>query len=514
MSQYDTIIIGGGHNGMVCATLLAKAGQKVVVLEANAILGGLAATREFYPSFNAPLATTLYAMPQKLVDELQLHKHGFTSATNTLDLIGLSRNEEPIRVTAGAVTGGTDEDSASYKDYRSMLTTFAKALAPFWSKVMPAIGDRKVSSLATFGQLGLKLRSMGKADMLEFFRVAMLPMRDLVDEYFKNESLRAALCWDGLVGTSMAPRSPNQSVITVLSRMAGSHDGLHTIPPQGIGSLISALETSAVASGVEIRTASPVSKIIVEGDEHGQRVDGVLLGNGETISASRVVSSADPKTTFLNLVGAPALEIEFTNRIRRLRTKGYVAKLNLALSSLPKFNGLDEPNGRMITAEKMDDLEFAWDSAKYGELPERPVMEVIIPSLRASGLAPNGKHVLSANVMYIPGQLTEGWTDSKKHELVSRLIAILDEHAPGLSSLVEHAELLTPDDIETEFHTTGGHWHHAEPSVDQLLMMRPTYEAAQYATPIPGLFLCGAGSHPGGDLSGNAGRNAAKAILS
>ena len=190
---------------MVCATLLARAGQKVVVLEANAILGGLAATREFYPSFNAPLATTLYAMPQKLVDELQLHKHGFTPPTNTLDLIALSRNEQPIRVTAEAVIGGTDEDSASYKNYRSMLTTFANALAPFWSKVMPAIGDRKLSSLATFGQLGLKLRSMGKADMLEFFRVAMLPMRDLVDEYFKSESLRAALCCC-LLYTSPSPR--------------------------------------------------------------------------------------------------------------------------------------------------------------------------------------------------------------------------------------------------------------------------------------------------------------------
>ena len=300
----------------------------------------------------------------------------------------------------------------------------------------------------------------------------------------------------------------------MLSRMAGSHGGLHTIPSQGVSSLISALESAAIAAGVEIRTETPVSKVIVGGDEHGQRVDGVLLGNGETIRASRVVSSADPKTTFLNLVGAPALEIEFTNRIRRLRTKGYVAKLNLALSSLPKFNGLDEPNGRMITAEKMDDLEFAWDSAKYGEIPETPVMEVIIPSLRAADLAPEGKHVLSANVMYIPGQINGGWTESKKEGLLGRLIAILDLHAPGLSTLVEHAELLTPEDIQNEFNVSGGHWHHAEPSVDQLLMMRPTYEAAQYATPIPGLYLCGAGSHPGGDISGNAGRNAATAILS
>jgi len=514
LTQHDTIIIGGGHNGLICATLLARAGQRVVLLEANRNLGGLAATREFFSGFNAPLASTLYAMPEKIVAELQLDQHGYTPSSQTLDLIALSRNENPIHIKADTIGGAEAGESTSYGDYQSMLRTFAKALAPFWSKTMPAISDRKLSSLATFGHLGIKLRTMGRADMLEFFRVAMLPMRDLVDEYFKSESLRAALCWDGLVGTSMAPRSPNQSVITVLSRMAGSHGGLHTIPSQGMSSLISALESAAIAAGVEIRTETPVSKVIVGGDEHGQQVDGVLLANGETIRASRVVSSADPKTTFLNLVGAPALEIEFTNRIRRLRTKGYVAKLNLALSSLPKFKGLDEPNGRMITADKMDDLEFAWDSAKYGEIPETPVMEIVIPSLRARGLAPEGKHVLSANVMYIPGQISGGWTAAKKQELLSRLIAILDLHAPGLSTLVEHAELLTPEDIQNEFNVSGGHWHHAEPSVDQLLMMRPTYEAAQYATPIPGLYLCGAGSHPGGDISGNAGRNAAKAILS
>jgi phytoene dehydrogenase-like protein len=513
LSTYDTIVIGGGHNGLICATLLARGGQRVLVLEANQQLGGLAADREFAPGFHAPVAQTLYGLPQSVVKDLRLSDYGFQPSTRTLALLALSTAESPISISDASLSGAGDSDSAAYGPFREQLEIFAAALAPFWSKTMPRIGMGSLKELMTFGHMGLKLRLLGRDDMLEFFRVATLPMRDLVDEHFESESLKAALCWDGMIGSKMAPRSPNQAVLTLLNRMAGMHAGQHVIPDGGMAGFISVLERAARAAGVEIRTATPVERVLIAGDENGQRCTGVGLSDGTAVGATRVVSSADPKTTFLKLVGAPSLEIEFSNRIRRLRCDGYVAKLHLALNELPTFTGIARPDGRMILAPSMDTIEFAFDNAKHGELPEQPVLEALIPSLHQDGLAPQGKHVLSANIMYVPAQLKGGWSDAARGTLRDSVMGTLEQYAPGIGELVEHTELLTPADLADQYHVSGGHWHHAEPAVDQLLMMRPTYEAAQYRTPLNGLFLCGAGSHPGGDVNGNAGRNAAREIL-
>lgn len=513
MSTYDTIVIGGGHNGLICATMLARVGQKVLLLEASDRLGGLAADREFAPGFHAPIASTLYGMPAKLVKDLRLKDYGFEGSEKTLDLVALSTDESPIIIGDEVLSGAGEGDTAAYGKYREQLKTFAGALAPFWSKTMPRIGMGSLKDLMTFGHMGLKLRLLGRDDMLEFFRVATLPMRDLVDEHFESDSLKAALCWDGMVGTKMAPRSPNQSVLTLLNRMAGTNDGQHVVPKGGMAGFMAVLERAASAAGVQIQTGAAVESVVIEGDENGQRCTGVTLVDGKTLSATRVVSSADPQTTFLKLVGARNLEIEFSNRIRRLRCDGYVAKLNLALSEQPTFTGVDRPDGRMILAPHMDTIEFAFDNAKYGELPEQPVIETLVPSIHERGLAPSGKHVLSANVMYVPGNLKGGWTEDARATLMNTVMNTLEQYAPGIGALVEHSELLTPADLETEYGVSGGHWHHAEPAVDQLLMMRPTYEAAQYSTPLPGLYLCGAGCHPGGDVNGNPGRNAAKEIL-
>ncbi|WP_439108109.1 phytoene desaturase family protein [Congregibacter sp.] len=513
MSEFDTVVIGGGHNGLICATLLARIGQRVLLLEAKDTLGGLAADREFAPGFHAPVAQTLYGLQAAVVKDLRLTDYGFTEKADLIDLIALSTKEAPITISDDVLRGAQADDTLAFVKYRAQLKTFADALAPFWGKTMPRIGMGSLKDLMTFGHMGLKLRLLGRDDMLEFFRVATLPMRDLVDEHFESDSLKAALCWDGLVGSKMAPRSPNQSVLTLLNRMAGRHEGQHMIPAGGMTGFITVLERAARSAGVEIRTDAAVQKIIIDGDENGQHCSGVRLANGGEISAGCVVSSADPKTTFLKLVGAAHLEIEFTNRIRRLRCDGYVAKVNLALTDLPVFTGIDRPDGRMILAPSMDTLEFAYDNAKYGELPQQPALEVLIPSLRQPGLAPKGQQVLSANVMYVPGELKGGWTDEARRTFMATIMQTLEQYAPGITALVSASELLTPADLETEYHVSGGHWHHAEPAVDQLLMMRPTYEAAQYRTPIDGLFLCGAGSHPGGDVNGNAGRNAAREIL-
>ncbi len=513
MSHYDSIIIGAGHNGLICAAYLARRGHKVLVLEASAQVGGLATTREFHPGFKASVAHTISHFSPRVLADLDLAAHGYTPAAEILPTVGLAADGGHVVIHDERVSGVDDADARAYGRYRQSLKRFAAALSPFWHKTMPGIGNNSLGELLTFGQLGLKLRLLGKDDMLEFLRVATLPMRDLLDEYFENPRLQAALSWDGLVGGRLAPRSPNNAVFTLLYRMLGESRGMHSLPAAGVGSLVEALRRAGEAAGVEIRCQAPVARISIAGDEDGLRATGVELAGGETLTANRVISSADPQRTFLQLVGPRYLEIEFTNRIQRLRCEGLVAKLHLALAGLPEFTGLERPDGRMILAPDLDTIEFAYDDAKYGQYSENPVMEVLLPSLHDASLAPPGQHVLSAHVMYVPAQLKGGWTDEAKAALTALLLERLEAHAPGLRSLVLHAELLTPEDLEQTHHVTGGHWHHTEFAVDQLLMMRPTYEAAQYRTPIPGLFLCGAGCHPGGGLMGGPGYNAAREIL-
>jgi phytoene dehydrogenase-like protein len=252
---------------------------------------------------------------------------------------------------------------------------------------------------------------------------------------------------------------------------------------------------------------------MIDADADGLSASGVQLADGEQIAADRVISGADPRTTFVDLVGIEHLDIGFTNRIRRLRCNGLVAKLHLALDGLPEFSGLERPDGRMIVAPGMDAIEFAFDDAKYGQCSRDPVLEIAIPSLTDATSAPAGQHVLSAHVMYVPYRLKGGWTDAARDAIRDRAIDTIARYAPGIRDQIIHSEFLTPADLETSYRVTGGHWHHTEFAMDQLLMMRPTYEAAQYSTPIPGLYLCSAGSHPGGDIVGAAGHNAAQQIL-
>lgn len=513
MHHYDTIIIGGGHNGLVCSAYLAKKGHHVLVLEASDNLGGLAETREFHPGFKASVAHSISNFSTKVAKDLNLSAYGFTSGAAPMTTVGLNASGEHVTLTGLEVEGVGVEDVESYKEYRQVMQKFTNLLHPFWHKTMPRIGDNSLPSRMTFGQLGLKLRLLGKEDMGEFMRIATLPARDLMDENFDSDLLKAVLCWDGLIGSKMAPRSPNATVLSLLYRMTGEHGGAHIIPAEGIESLFIALKETAERAGAEIRTGTRVSRILIQADESGLKTNGVKLASGETITANRVVSTTDPKRTFLELVGIENLEIEFTNRIRRLRSEGYVAKLHLALNGVPKFTGLDKPDGRLIIAPNMDAIEFAFDDAKYGECSKQPVMEVVIPSLHNESLAPVGQHVLSAHVMYVPYELKSSWTDQTRAVLQEKVIDTLSIYAPDIKEHILYSEVLTPLDLEQRHGATGGHWHHTELSLDQMFMMRPTYEAAQYATPIPGLYVCGAGCHPGGGLVGASGPNAAHEML-
>jgi phytoene dehydrogenase-like protein len=513
MDRYDSIVIGAGHNGLVCAAYLARSGQRVLVLESSDAPGGLGASREFHPGFHASVAHSISHFSQKVASDLNLAAHGLVAPSTTLATVGLSAGQEHVVLREGSVGGVSAEDAQAYQDYSRLMDRFVGVLKPFWLKTMPGLGNNSPGELMTFAHLGLSLRRIGKNDLREFMRVATLPARDLMDEHFDNELLKATLSWDGLIGSRLAPRSPNSAVLAMLYRMAGESKGAHAIPAGGVNGLIEALSSAASASGAELRCGATVSQVSIASSADGLVTTGVELTDGEQLAADCVISAVDPKRTFLDLVGVEHLEIGFTNRIRRLRCDGYVAKLHLALSDLPEFAGLQEPDGRMIIAPQMDDIEYAFDDAKYGECSAHPVMEIVVPSLHDPSLAPTGQHVLSAHVMYVPYRLRAGWTDATRAVICERAIDTIARYAPRIREQIVHQELLTPWDLERSFSVTGGHWHHTEFAVDQLFMMRPTYEAAQYRSPIPGLFLCGAGCHPGGDIMGGAGHNAAREVL-
>ncbi len=513
MSHYDSIIIGAGHNGLICANYLARSGQHVLVLESSENTGGLASTCEFYPGFKSSIAHTINNFSGKIARDLDLESHGFKTDAESVPSVGLSVDGNHVVLHGDDLSGVSVEDVTAYRSYLGSMRRFADMLKPFWLKTVPRIGNNSLAEVWSFASLGLNLRLLGKTAMREFLRVVTLPMRDLMDENFDNDLLKTLLSWDGLIGSKLAPRSPNNSVLTLLYRMSGEHCGSHHVPAKGLSGLIGALHASATAAGVEIRTGKPVQRILIGENETGLAATGVQLSDLEEITASRVISSADPRSTFLDLVGVEHLEIGFTNRVRRLRCDGFVAKLHLALDGLPDFSGLTRPDGRMIVAPNLDAIEFAFDDSKYGEYSEQPVMEIVIPSLFAESLAPAGQHVLSAHVMYVPYQLKNGWDQESREKFCELAIDVIEQYAPAIRSLILHKEILTPVDLEQKYGVSGGHWHHTEFALDQLFMMRPTYGAAQYSTPISGLYLCGAGSHPGGGLTGRPGHNAAREIL-
>ena len=503
MKNYDSIIIGAGHNGLVCASYLAKAGQRVLVVEASDHVGGLARAREFHPGFHVSVAHQVGHFSDKVASDLNLAAYDY--APRASRTVGLAENGQHITIENGTLSGAEQQDQQAYRDYDLRLRKFAQAMEPFWLKTIPGIGSRSMGDLMTFAHIGINLRRLGKNDMREFMRIASLPARDLMDENFESPLVKAVLSWDGLIGSRMAPRSPNSAVLAMIYRMSGASGD--------VSSLISSLHSAANTAGVDVRCGSAVNKIVVDSDADGLVAKGVRLDSGEELFADRVISSADPKTTFVELVGVEHLDIGFTNRIRRLRSNGYVAKLHLALEDLPAFTNLENADGRLIIAPELDAIEFAYDDAKYGECSASPVIEISLPSLRNAELAPAGKHVLSAHVMFVPYKHKGGWTDAARQAATEQAIDTITQYAPGLREIILHSEFLTPADLEKEYRVAGGHWHHAEFAMDQMLMMRPTYGAAQYCTPIPGLWLCGAGSHPGGDLVGAAGHNAAHEVL-
>jgi phytoene dehydrogenase-like protein len=360
--------------------------------------------------------------------------------------------------------------------------------------------------------LGWDIRRLGRDDMREFLRVVGINIFDILEESFESEALKGALAFDAVLGTNLSPRA-NNSILALLHRLSGRANGTAggvSLPAGGMGAVSEALAKAAVAAGATIRVSAPVKQIALNGD----RVAGVVLENGETLAADVVVSNADPKRTLFDLLGARHLETGFVHRIRHLRTRGTAAKLHLALDGLPDFARLSPAlaGERLVIAPDLVYLEHAFDASKYGENSPRPALEISIPTVHDRTLAPAGRHVLSAVVQYAPYDSAAG-TDAARAKLLSDTLRVLEDYAPGIGSRVIASQLLLPVDLEREFRLTGGHWHHGELALDQLLMLRPVPGAAQYAMPVNGLYLCGAGAHPGGGVMGCAGRNAARVVV-
>ncbi len=509
------IVIGAGHNGLACAAYLAKAGREVLVLEAADRVGGAAITREFAPGYRVSgCAHICYQLDPGIVQELGLASLGLKTAQANLRTVALAAEGDHLVLHAGELEAGAlpDRDRAALREYHSRMLRFARVLGKQHNRRPPRIGGGGRSELIGAAMLGLDIRRLGRASMREFLRIAGINIFDVLEETFDTPLLKGALAFDAVLGANLGPRS-NNSVLTLLHRLSGQATGVTgglSLPEGGMGAVSEALAAAARAGGAMIRTGSAVARITLEAG----RISGVELKSGEKLAAGIVISNADPAHTLLRLLGARNLETGFVHRIRHFRSKGMAAKLHLALDGLPSFARLsaERAGARLVIAPDPGYIERAFDHAKYGECSPHPALEITIPSIHDRSLAPPGQHVLSAIVQYAPFD-PRASSDSARAGLLDRTLGLLERYAPGLRRQVVASELLLPADIEREFRITGGHWHHGELALDQLLMLRPVPGAAQYAMPVHGLYLCGAGCHPGGGVMGSAGRNSARAVL-
>ncbi len=500
----DVVVIGAGPNGLACAARLAQKGRRVTLLEAEPEPGGGArALADIAPGWPAPaLAHLVRHIDPRVEAAMDLSRHGLDWVAADLPTTILSP-EGPLTLRGDQAEGA---DAAAWKALHRRLMSFAAALEPFRQMTPP----RLAGSGNAWGRLGrnaLGLRRLGTAEFREFLRMILINAHDVAQDELTDPRLRAALCFDATLGAWAGPRSPN-TLILYLDRLAGQIAGRKAalgLPRDGLAGLTRAMTRAAQASGVTLRTDARVARIEIADD----RVTGLVLTDGETISAPLIVSAIGPKPTLLNLVGPRHLDAGMTTRLRHQKSRGGAAKLHLALSGLPDFG--TDPKARLILAKDEHAVETAFNPVKYGEVPEAPVMEIVLPSAFAPGQAPATPHVLSAIVQFAPHAPRAG-EDEARAAMLAACLARLEEAAPGIGKLIVKADLLMPYDIERKFGMYGGNWHHGELSVEQMLFLRPLPQLSRYATPVSGLWLTGAGTHPGG-MSGAAGWNTAEAIL-
>ncbi len=514
MPSFDTVLIGGGTNGLACATRLQQSGRKVLVLEAGAAPGGAALGHDFAPGFRAPaLAHIANQIDARVASAMDLDRHGLKFAATNLTSTALSPRGDHLvlKGAAGNQIDGTltDKDRAAWRALRAQLMSFAGVLAPFKQMTPPRLAKGSGNEYLKLAKLGLGVRALGKADFREFLRMFLINVADVLNDELDDDRLKGLLGFDATLGSWLGPQSPN-SLVLLLNRLAGEALGQKaalSLPAGGMAAVADAMARSAQAQGVTLRCNARVAQIVMQGD----RATGLRLTSGEEIMADTIVSAISPKTTFLTLIGPRHLDTGLTNRIRSQKSRGGAAKLHLALESAPDFRGADLTS-RLVIAPSLRAVEYAYNAVKYNEVPVAPVMEIILPSAHEPGHAPMGQHLLSAVVQFAPHAPKAG-PDAARADMLANTLAQLEVHAPGIGALVTKAELLMPYDIEARYGLVGGNWHHGELSIEQMLFLRPLPGMAQYATPIDGLWLASAGSHPGGGISGAAGWNAALRII-
>jgi phytoene dehydrogenase-like protein len=518
------VLIGGGHNALITAFYLAKGGFKPLVLERREMVGGGAITEEFHPGFHAStLAHTLGPLRANIAKDLQLEQFGceilrpdprvFAPAPDGRALFFY----DDAAKTAAGIAGFSAKDAAKYTQFAQSLEETAGFFKQLSSITPPAIDHPTPEDLWNLLKTGHGVRSLGKTGIFDLLRWGPMAVADFVAEFFETELLRAAIAARGIFGTALGPWSAGSTAVLLLRAAADSHPvGSAAFPRGGLGSFTRALAESAKQAGAEIRTDAEVQYIRIKDGA----VTGVVLSNGEEIAVEAVVSGADPKRTFFNLVDASQLDPTFANRMKNFRANGTVAKVNLALGGLPAFSALDSNesplkalSGRIHIGHEIDYLERAFDASKYGDFSKAPWLDVTIPTILDPALAPDGKHVLSAYVQFAPYKLREGNWDACRHDLGHTVAKTLAAYAPNLPNLIEYMQVITPQDLETSYGFTGGHIFHGELALDQLFTMRPILDWARYKTPIRGLFLCGSGTHPGNGLTGASGANAAREII-
>jgi len=521
------VLIGGGHNALITAFYLAKGGFKPVVLERREVLGGGAVTEEFHPGFRAStLSHTLGPLRADIAREMQLDKFNlqifrpdprvFAPAP---DGRGLLFYDDAAK-TAGAISHLSAKDGAKYTAFAKELEKVASVFNQVASITPPGIDKPSPGDLWNLLRTGHKVRGLGKKGMLDLLRWGPMAVADFVAEFFETELLRAVIAARGIFGANLGPWSAGSTTVLLLRAAADPHPvGSSTFPRGGLGEFSRALAEAAKKAGAELRTDAEVAHIRTKSGA----VAGVVLANGEEVACEAVVSGADPKRTFFQLLDPANLDPVFAMRMKNFRARGNVAKVHLALGDLPSFPSLanavgpdgfpEALSGRIHIGHEIDYLEKAFDATKYGEISSAPCLDVTIPTLLDPSLAPTGKHVLSAYFQFAPYRLKKGNWNDRRGELANILIKALAVYSPNLANLVEAAHVITPVDLEEAYGYTGGHIFHGELALDQIFTMRPVLDWARYQTPVRGLFLCGNGTHPGNGLTGACGANAAKEII-
>jgi phytoene dehydrogenase-like protein len=520
----DVIVIGAGHNGLVAATLLAKSGLNVIVLERTDRAGGCVRTAEIAPGFRGPALAHAAAIDPDLVRSLALERHGLQIARPDADACAPTANGRTLvlwrdpRQAARELQAFSAKDAERYPLFVDSVRATSGVLRALFEAPPPSIDDPSAGDLLGALKAGRAFRSLGKADAYRLLRWLPMAAADFAGEWFESEPLRATVAAGGVLGAFLGPWSAGSTAQLLLMAARERHPiASGWFARGGVGAVADALTGAAREAGVEIRTGVETVRINVQGDG----AVGVTLQDGRELTSRAVVSNVDPKRTFLNLVDPAHLDPEFRRRIQNIRTNGTLAKINYAVSRLPQLAGLaslDEQqraaamSGRVRLSPTVDDIERAFDAAKYGSIADTPWIELTVPSLMDSSLAPSGQHVISAYAQYAPYQL-RGTTWEIERERVGKVAtATIERYAPGFASTIIAQQTITPLDLERTYGLTGGHIFHGELALDQLFVARPALGWARYTTPIRNLYLCGSGTHPGTGVDGRSGALAARTI--